>query len=68
MSPDNPLHGREFHFVGKKGKDGKILNVVLRFLKRTALQIITMGAIEDHHEAGNQYKNTVKAGRDSNPL
>jgi hypothetical protein len=57
MKPDNPLHGREFHFIGKKGKDGKIINVVLRFLKGTALQIITMGTIKDHHEqSGSPYK------------
>jgi hypothetical protein len=53
--PENPVHGREFHFTGKKGKNGKIINVVLRFLQGLALQITTMGHIGDDH-ANKQYK------------
>ena len=42
---------------GSGGKDGKILNVVLRFLKGTALQIERMGLIGDDHETkGGSYK------------
>jgi hypothetical protein len=51
-APDNPRHGREFHFT-KKTKDGKILNVVLRLKDiTTALQLITMGWIPDMHKSG----------------
>jgi hypothetical protein len=48
--PNNEVLGREFHFAGKKGKDGKIINVVLRFLQGMALQLVTMGLIGDQHE------------------
>jgi hypothetical protein len=48
-APDNPRHGREFHFT-KKTKGGKILNVVLRLKDlTTALRLITIGWIPDMH-------------------
>ena len=54
--PDNTIHGREFHFCGNKGKDGKIINVVLRQLTGCALQLITMGRIEYDHTTNKKYK------------
>jgi hypothetical protein len=48
--PKSPLKGREFHFV-KKMKGGKALKVVLRHLLDTALQIVTMGIVDDHYKS-----------------
>jgi len=55
QKPDHPEYGREFHF-SKKLNDGKILNVVLRKLNNTALQIITVGRIGDDHGQERIYK------------
>jgi uncharacterized protein with gpF-like domain len=54
-APNHKEFGREFHFV-KKLKDGKIINIVLRKLNGTALKIITMGEIDDHHKSAKYKK------------
>jgi hypothetical protein len=55
-APNNPRHGREFHFSKKvKNQNGKILNIVLRKIADFALQIITMGLVGDDH-ANKNYK------------
>ena len=51
-----PRQGRIFHFV-KDTRDGKVIKILLaQRTASTALQIITMGKVEDHYDEAQYQK------------
>jgi hypothetical protein len=55
-TPKHPVHGREFHFVKDTG-DGKVIKAVLRQkTETTALQLTTLGWVNDSYDGGQYEK------------